>query len=297
MNDNNDTILFEVPPLYQRQAIFVERREKSTFDFPIHRHEEFEIVLVEGAAGAVRVVGDSVEPIGDCDLFIVGHGLRHAYLQGECKAERFTELVVQFHNDLFSDDLLRRDPMYTIAPLLKNCAAGITFGENVIRKVAPKLKRLPDIIDERNCFYQYLLFLEVLNDLSQADEYRLLSKKLPESNEMALDSRRIKLITDYLREHFSENIEIEMLAAMLSMSPKYFHRFFKAHTGFTPMQYLSQLRLACASRLLVYTLKPVSEVCFESGFNNLSHFCRFFKANQKLTPADFRIKFRKNRMG
>ena len=297
MKDNNDIVLFEVSPICDHQAIWVERREKNNFNFPIHRHNEFEIVLVEGAAGAVRIVGDSVETIGDIDLFIVGHGLRHAYMQGDCKADSFTELVVQFHQNLFSDDLLLKDPMYTIAPLLKNSAAGVVFGKSAITDVASKIKSLPEVLENRNCFYQYILFLEILNDLSQADEYRLLSKKLPDSTELALDSRRIRQVINYMRAHFQENMDIDSLAEMLSMSPKYFHRFFKNHTGFTPVQYLSQTRLASASRLLVYTLKPVSEVCFESGFNNLSHFCRLFKASQGCTPTEFRNRFRKNRRG
>jgi AraC-like DNA-binding protein len=89
---------------------------------------------------------------------------------------------------------------------------------------------------------------------------------------------------------------LEELAALVGMSPVAFSRFFHRRTGRTLSEYIVDIRLGHAARMLVDTAKNISEICYECGFNNLSNFNRTFKAKRHYTPRDFRAMFKKNKV-
>ncbi len=91
------------------------------------------------------------------------------------------------------------------------------------------------------------------------------------------DSRRVRKIYDYINNHYKEDIRLQDLADIVGMTPVALSRFFKLRSGKTVTDYIIDIRLGHASRLLVDTTNTVTEICFESGFNNLSNFNRIFK--------------------
>ena len=113
-----DNVITEVTPLGDCDFFYVVDRTKDSFNFPVHRHSEFEINYVENCAGARRVVGDSVEDVGDFDLCIVGHGVEHGWEQHECKSKNIREITIQFPVDIFGDEMLRRTQMRSVKRLL-----------------------------------------------------------------------------------------------------------------------------------------------------------------------------------
>ena len=105
------TALFkEVSPLSSKDCFIVIERLKSTFNFPIHVHPEYELNFIEHAKGAQRIVGDSVETIGDDELVLVTNPtLEHAWVNHECKSQAIHEVTIQFHRSSFPEELLERN--------------------------------------------------------------------------------------------------------------------------------------------------------------------------------------------
>lgn len=96
----------------------------------------------------------------------------------------------------------------------------------------------------------------------------------------------------YIAENFALALDLDRLAIVAQLSKYHFARQFKAETGFTCMQYLSQVRLSEAAKLIVTTRMRVSEVCYEVGFGDLTHFERQFKRDTGYTPSEYRKRFR-----
>jgi len=123
----------------------------------------------------------------------------------------------------------------------------------------------------------------------------LLSRRLFRPTEKNLDKRveGIKAVLTYIRENYKEKIYIQDLAGQVHMNEQYFCRFFKKSIGRSPMEYLNEYRIKQAMRLLEETDLPVTEVCLESGYNNLGNFLRAFKKYTDTTPLKYRNHFHK----
>ena len=287
-------LLTEITPLSEKDCFYIVERHKSEFLFPLHTHRDFELNFIENGRGVRRVVGDSVEEIGDYELTLVaGESLAHAWEQGSCTNPDVREVTIQFAPELFSPELLGKNQFSSIRKMLARANHGLTFSLKTIMKVYSMLDILASQTER---FEQFLCFLKILNELSLADDSRVLASTAFAKVDGDVESRRIHKVKQHIHEHYSEEIRLEELASLAGMSTSAFCRFFKTHTGRTVMDYVIDIRLGNAARLLVDTTAPISEICWQCGFNNLSNFNRIFKAKRGYTPRDFRTLFKKNRV-
>ena len=287
-------VLQEITPLSEKDCFYVVERHKSEFLFPIHCHTEFELNFIENGAGVRRIVGDSVEEIGGYELTLVaGERLEHAWEQGNCRSADVREITIQFSRTLFPEELLARKQFRTIREMFQKAANGLTFSLKAIMKV---YNLLDVLASEPDGFEQYQRLLQILYTLSNDEGARVLASSSFANMEHNVESRRVRKVQEYINAHYSEEIRLEDCAAMVGMSPSAFSRFFKQHTGRTLMDYIIDIRLGNAARLLVDTSEGISEISYACGFNNLSNFNRAFKARRGYTPRDFRTLFRKTRV-
>ena len=96
------------------------------------------------------------------------------------------------------------------------------------------------------------------------------------------------MVNQYLYDNLMNNIKINDVAQLVSMTPSAFSHFFKKRTQRSFSDYLTDLRIGHAAKLLIETEKNISEICFDSGFNNISNFNRSFRAQKGCTPSEFR---------
>ena len=99
---------------------------------------------------------------------------------------------------------------------------------------------------------------------------------------------RIERAIAFMEEHYDEDISLDQIAHAAYLNPYHFCRSFKKHLGTTSCKYLSALRIGKAKGLLVETELSVTEICFMTGFNNLTHFERVFKGLEGMTPSAYR---------
>lgn len=287
-------VLTEITPLSEKDCFYIIDRHKTEFTYPVHRHKELEINFIENARGARRIVGDSVETIGDLDLVLVGgQNLEHTWAQGDCTSADIREITIQFSQDLLSGEMLGKNQFAPIRRMFSDAEHGVVFPVGTILRVYGKLEEL---VGEKDRFRQVLLFLALLNDLAVRGGYRVLASSAFAQVEDSTDSRRILKVKKYIDAHFTEAVRQTDLAAMVGMSPSAFSNFFKMHTGRTLSDYLIDIKLGRATRLLVDSSKNIAEICYECGFNNLSNFNRIFKAKRGYTPREFRALYKKTKI-
>lgn len=285
-----DRIITEITPLSKRDCFYLIDRQKDSFTYPLHRHHEYELNFVSGCRGAQRVAGDSIEEIGDYDLCLIGGGLEHGWLQHNCSNTNIHEITIQFSQDMFGEEFLNKNQLRSLSNLLDNAKKGIAFGMDTILRTYTKLESL---INTQVGFYRVLRLLEILYELSNEQDYRILSSNSFANQGEQSDSRRVQKIEEYVSNNYKDTISLNTLADIAGMNPNAFSRFFRVRTGRTVSEYIIDIRLGHASRMLVDTMMSVSEVCFECGFNNVSNFNRTFKRKKGCTPREFRDNYRK----
>ena len=270
----NENFIREITPLSDKDCFYIADRHKKEFTYPMHCHREFELNFVEHAPGVRRVVGDSAEVIGDYDLVLItSPDLEHVWEQNTCTSENIREITIQFVPS-FMNGLVETNQFDMIRKMLDKAQYGLCFPMDAMMKVYSLIDKLP----EMKGFYAVVHFLTLLYELSLfTDQARTLSSSSFAKIEVHSDSRRVQ------RVH------------MVGMTEVSFSRFFKLRTGKNLSDYIIDLRLGYATRLLVDSTMAVAEICYECGFNNLSNFNRIFKKKKGCSPKEFRDNYRKKR--
>ena len=286
-------VIREITPLSEKDCFYIADRRKSEFTYPMHCHKEFELNFVINASGVLRIVGDSAEVIGDYDLVLItSPDLEHVWEQHECKSTDVREITIQF-SPQFMKTLLATNQFDRVSKMFDKAQNGICFPTTAIMKVYSILDKLPDT----KGFYAVTSFLTLLYELSMfTDEARILSSSSFAKIKQHSDSRRVQKVQDYINQHYKEEIRLGQLADMVGMTEVSFSRFFKLRTGKTLQDYITDIRLGYALRMSVDTTMSIAEICYESGFNNLSNFNRIFKKKKMVSPKDFRSNYKKKRI-
>jgi AraC-like DNA-binding protein len=191
------------------------------------------------------------------------------------------------------ENIFGRNPFNSIRRMMDEAKKGLCFSLGAIMKVYTLLDTLSSIKDG---FYAVTQFMTILYELSRCEGSRTLASSSFAKIAVQDDSRRILKVKDYISKNYMDEIRLNTLAEMASMSPSAFSRFFKLHTGRNLSDYIIDIRLGFAARMLVDTIKSVSEIGFECGFNNLSNFNRIFKKKKGCSPSEFRDNYHKTRV-
>lgn len=257
-----------------------------------HYHPELELTWVQQGSG-IRFVGDSIENFQAGDLILLGSNLPHFWRSDEsaesagqapCQA-----LVVQFGEHFWGEAFLALPELASIRNLLAQARRGIRIMGQTQEQVCAGMQQLVQAqgLDR-------ILGLLRLLQLIAAGERGYLSGPGFEPPLHAADSQRIGVIYAYTLAHFAGRIQLGEVAALVHMTPNAFCRYFKKHTRKTYSQFLTEIRIGHACKLLMEDYGSIAQVCLESGFQNFSNFNRYFKAITRLTPLQYTRMHRKS---
>lgn len=287
-------IIHEITPLMGKDVLYIADRRKKEFTYPIHNHEVFELNFVEHAPGVRRIVGDSTEVIGEFDLVLItSPDLEHVWEQHTCTSKNIREITVQFDLQFTEDSLFSRTPFLPIKKMMSEAQKGLSFPLDAIMKVYSLLDSLSSI---KEGFYAVMQFLTILYELSKCPGAKALASSSFAKIAVEDDSRRVLKVKNFINKNYQDEIRLPQLADIAGMSPSAFSRFFKLHTGRNLTEYIIDIRLGAASRMLVDTSQSISEISFKCGFNNLSNFNRIFKKKKGCSPTEFRDNYHKTRI-
>ena len=285
-------LIVEFPPLSGKDCYYLQERYKPSFNYPLHKHNAFEINFVEHCKGARRIVGDSMEYLGEYDLALVGCNLEHVWEQYECTSPSIHEITIQLPPDLLEPSMLERRVMQPIGEMFTAARVGIAFGMKAIMTVYEKINLLAK--SSEPSFDSWQMMMRILNDLAVSGDYHPLASSHYAHADIPVQSRRVQAVKDFIDNHYSEEIRMDTLAALVNMTPNALSRFFKQKTNRSISGYINEVRIGNATHLLVETSMTVAEISIQCGFNAISNFNRTFRDVKHMTPKEFRENYRKN---
>ena len=247
-----------------------------------HYHPEIELVYVNGGAGK-RQIGSNLSYYTNGTLILVGSNLPHCGFTDKLTGNR-SETVIQMRSDFLGNEFLKIPEMEKIQNLFEIAKAGVVFYGETKAQLGAKMEAL----EKQTNFDRLLAILDILNGLSSTEEFRILNASGFSMAADVKDNDRINIVFNYVKSNFKEEIPLKEIARLVSMTIPSFCRYFKKITNKTFTQFVNEYRLVHASKLLAEQTLSITEVCFECGFNNFSHFNRSFKAFTGQSPSKYR---------
>lgn len=269
------------------KSFLVRSFEEKSFTAPYHFHPEFELTLILSGSGK-RYVGSKMHDFYPGDFILLGSNLPHCWKSKNTEtSEISSSIVVQFKKEFLGEDFFEKPEMATVLQLLKRCDSGIRFtGNTILYK-----NKMQELLQEQNSFKRMILLLDLLNLLSLSKKKELLEKQKSSSIISTGEQQRLHVVMAYIVEHFKEQISLSNAAAIANMTPPAFCKYFKRITRKTFIEAVTEYRIDHAAQQLINTAHSISQISFDSGFNDLSHFHKTFKATMKLSPLCYRNEF------
>ncbi|MEP7253952.1 MAG: AraC family transcriptional regulator [Ginsengibacter sp.] len=263
--------------------------ECNYFDKPWHFHKEYELVLIEKAEGT-RFIGDDVSHFKEGNLALIGPNIPHLYRNSETYYKNKNivakSIFIHFTDDFAGNSLFGLPEMKLVRRLLDKSSLALDIRGKVNHYVRQKLIYMQD----ENPAKRLLSLLDILVTLSTSRDLKpILSSGFTASN--SKDTDKINIVLQFIMESYMNEIYIEEIASKLNMSVASFSRYFKHHTRKTFSQYVTEIRISHACRLLMEDNYNISEICYLSGFENLSNYYRHFKKIVGVVPKDYKDRF------
>lgn len=255
-------------------------------------HAEMELVYNFKSTGT-RFIGDSITHFEEGEIILMGYNLPHVWLNDPQYFENREDLAaeginVHFEKDILGNSFFLVEELKEIGQLIERASRGIVFlGES--KKTVPPL--LFDMFEVKDSFERLLLLLRVLKILAAEPDYQYIaSVGYPEKFD-AKDTRMTKVV-NYILHNFQNSITLDEVAEIAQMNKSAFCRYFKKATHKHFIEYLNEMRISYACKLLLeQNTKSITDICFASGYNNLSNFNQQFKKIKKTSPSDFINKY------
>lgn len=262
------------------------------FTFPWHYHSQFEIVYVIESTGSYYV-GDTIKNFSGGSLVLVGSNVPHfwksapEYHSTESKLNVFA-LIIQFPEGFPRHFGLSYSEFQNIRDLLIRSQRGVCFSSKVSKKLHTDLLNLLEI----KGMERILAFIKILEQMARTKEYELITSEAFSLDSTIITSDRLEKVLNYLQLNYQNELSVNDIAQKFSMNTTAFCRFFKEKTSKSIVQFINEMRVGYACKLLMDESIAVSDVCCESGFNNISNFNKVFKKITGTTPSKYRIKIK-----
>lgn len=259
-----------------------------------HYHTEVELIHFEKGEGT-QFIGDSIERFKPGDVVLVGSNLPHywrfddAYFDEQNTASADIR-VAHFCENFWGENFLQLPENVTIKAVLERGKRGLYIPDKTGVAVAEILAELLEADGPQ----RLLLLLKALSIVANCKEVSTLSSIGFKPVLMENEKDRINDIYDYSLKKFKSKIELEEIAAVANISPNSFCRYFKSRTRKTYSQFLIELRVGHACKLLIENNLSIKQLCYESGFNNFTSFHKYFKQITGKSPLSYQKEFMSN---
>lgn len=251
-----------------------------------HYHEQLELVVILKSTGT-RFVGDSIEQFNEGEIILLGKNVPHMWLNDKIyfatdsnlKAEA---VAVHFKENCLGENFFKLPEMAHIALLFERAKRGLKFMGNT-ENIISEITKLVDLDD----FERILSLIRILNHLTKDKNYVQLSSSGFLNSFLHPENKNLDKVYSYIFNNFKNEIALDDVAEIAHMNPAAFSRFFKKVSRKTFSRYLNEIRVGYACKLLLEQKYSMTDICYESGFNNLSNFNRQFKSITKYSPTEY----------
>lgn len=283
--------VFEKVPKRQWESFHCEVVRGPDYDTRWHFHPEYQLTLALESRGH-RVVGDSIGTLADGDVVLLGANLPHVWHQdvsGPLGRNRPVHaIIVRFDETFLGRDFLTLPEAEPVKRLLQRAARGLEIRGATRVRVTEHMQRLA----EAQGLSRIIELLAILNTLADSSELKALASASYEPKLESADQGRMERVVDFIHTHLTEEIDRERLAKLAHLSLGAFSRFFHSRTGKTVPEYVNEVRIGRACRMLAEDAANITDIAMDCGYRNLANFNRRFREVMGTTPSAYRQKFR-----
>lgn len=247
-----------------------------------HIHPEVELVYVNKGQGKVHI-GNHLSYFNRSQLLLLGANLPHHGFSDRLTTKG-SETIVQFKPEFLGTTFLSLPEMKAISALLERAKKGVKYHHDIKKVVGPKIQKLQEL----DGLQRILLLLEILNELALTDDYTLLNADGYALEISPQDSNKIDRIYKHINNNFERQISLDEIANEASMTVPAFCRYFKKTTGKTFTKLVNEYRVVHATKLLSESNNSITDISYECGFNNFSHFNKQFKEFTGKSASQYR---------
>ena len=271
-----------------KSSFVLQKDVYSHYPTPWHYHPELELVLVLKSTGD-KIIGDHMSSFSDGDLVFMGPNLPHVYRNSKIYYEENPDLtaeaiVIHFNRDFLGNGFFNIPEMESVAKFLDESAMGYAIHGNTRLTVTQKMNEMLEMSGPA----RIIELLNILYILSETGEKERLASPGFIQNFKSSGSEKITEVCDYIMKNFTSDLTLNQVAEIVHMSPTVFCNFFKQRTRKTFVNFLNEVRIGYACKLLGGEQHNISEICFLSGFHNLSNFNRQFIKIVHKTPLQYK---------
>lgn len=253
-----------------------------------HFHPELELIYFLKSTGT-RYVGNSIGNFEEGELYLIGGNVPHLfrnhreYYDEKGETEAVDLIVVKFEPDFLGDRFRELPEVKRLQVLLENANRGLKFSKAASYLVHTHIMGLV----RATALSRIVGLLKILDILSVSENYEFLCSNGFDNSYKKNEKERMAKIISYLNENFENKIELESVASIAHMAPNAFCRYFKKKTHKSFIQYLNEIRVGNACKLLIEGDLQITTICYQSGFNTVTNFNRQFKALMNMTPTQY----------
>lgn len=283
--------LLEKIPVTAQESFHCEVIQAPDFGTPWHFHPEYELTLVLKGSG-YRMIGDNITVLTPGDLVFVGSNLPHVWHQdqaarGGSADDGVHAIVVQFLGTFLGNTFLNAPELSSVRKVFQLSARGLHVTGRTRASIAKRLQRLA----EMQGYPRILEILSILGELADSDDLAPVASAGFAPQLDLTDKERLGRVCQYIDDHLAEPLSRQSLAKLAHLSPAAFSRYFHVRTGRTLPDYINELRIGRACRLLLEEAEMgVSQTAFACGYGSLSNFNKRFQARMGMTPTEYREK-------
>ncbi|WKD85952.1 Transcriptional activator NphR [Polaribacter huanghezhanensis] len=271
---------FKIPKLKDVSLIYQEDKGKILYD-KLHQHEEIQLCAIVKGEGSI-VVGDSINEYKSGDILIIGSNLPHVFKSDTSTWKTTFMQTLFFTKTSFGEHFFELGDFKEIQQIFTMSASGgiLTSNKNVVLELFQQLKKASNL-------QRFILFLTIIRELLKADIQPLSTFIYPKKYSDN-EGKRMSNIMEFTMNNYQKEISLHSIAEISYMTPNAFCRYFKQRTNKTYFQFLIEVRIENACRLLKNKDLLITEISEKSGFKNISNFNRKFKENKGITPSNYR---------
>ncbi|MDP9041033.1 MAG: AraC family transcriptional regulator [Bacteroidota bacterium] len=249
-----------------------------------HYHPEIELLFIKRSSGT-WLIGDHIGHFKSGDIVLLGADLPHCFRHENDSIIKGGETIcVKILPELLGDAFLSLPEAKMIKELFSKCKSGL----KIVGKTKGVLQKVIEKMVNASPGKKLIYLLAILEEIAEGKQYITLSSKGFTQIKGDCDKDRIRLVFDYTFARHHEKIILDDVAALLHMTKQSFCRYFKNKTQKTYVRFLMEVRIGYACQLLVEDEKNVTEICYECGYNDLSHFNHQFKMITNRKPLEYK---------
>lgn len=269
-------------PKPENVTLYIQNYKGESFYEKLHQHKEIQISLILEGEGTY-IIGDCVGEFKKNDIFVIGENLPHIFKR-DTAFESETEMVsLFFSKNSYGEAFFELPEFEHLHSFFDDSILGFQVESN-----QQQLTLLLAQINVLSKYEKFISFLDILKLISEAEK-RTLSSLINLKKYAGNEGKRMSDIFQYTMNNFDKEVSLNNIADVANMTPNAFCRYFKQRTNKTFVNFLIDVRIGNACKLLTKNNDlNITEISYKSGFNNLANFNRKFKAIKGITPSEFK---------